>query len=153
METTDYLDQKHLDYRVLTHKPTYTAQRLAAEEHVPGMNVVKPVVIIADGQYYLCALPACCRVDLDKLYQYLDAKNIRLATEEEMVEIFTDCEVGAEPPIGDMFGLPTLMDQSLVGDQYIIFQAGTHEKAVQLKMTDFQATCHPRVLDYSYHLH
>ena len=153
MQTTDYLDQKHLVYRVLKHKPTYTAQRLAAEEHIPGMNVVKPVLIKADGQYYLCALPACCRVDLDKLYQYLGVKKIRLATEEEMMEVFPDCEIGAEPPIGEMFGMPTLMDQSLVSDAYIVFQAGSHETAVQLRTDDFQEIFQPRVLDYSYHLH
>ena len=82
----------------------YTAQDLAAKEHIPGQHVIKPVVVKADGRFLMCALPAPYRVDLGELRQQLGAEDISLADEDALKEIFNDCELGAEPPIGKMYG-------------------------------------------------
>ncbi len=153
MPLKEYLNQEKIDYQIWSHRPTFTAQQMAAEEHVPGMNVAKPVVIRADGQYYMCVLPACCRIDLEALRKQLGTGEVHLASEEEMARLFPDCELGAEPPFGNMFGLATLMDESLVSDPYIVCQSGKHDQAVRVSMKDYQQLVNPRVLSFCYHLH
>ncbi|MFW6437662.1 MAG: aminoacyl-tRNA deacylase, partial [Armatimonadota bacterium] len=75
---------------------------------------------------------------------------IVLADETEMARTFDDCPIGAEPPIGLMYGLLTFMDKSLESDEYIVFQAGTHEDAVKMSMADYKRLTQPRVLDFAY---
>jgi len=152
MNVIEYLDSKGIHYEMSQHRPTFTAQQMAAEEHVPGMNVAKPVAVQADGKFYLCVLPACCKIDMDTLKKDLGAKKARLADEEEMSRIFGDCALGAEPPFGDLYGLETVMDSTLESDAYILFQAGTHELAVRMDMNDYKKLAKPRVLRFSYHM-
>ena len=73
MQITEYLDQQNVHYQLCSHRPTFTSQHMAAEEHVPGMDVAKPVLVQADGEYLMCVLPACCKVDLHKLREQLGA--------------------------------------------------------------------------------
>lgn len=151
MKVIEFLDNSSAKYEVTQHRPTFTAQQMAAEEHVPGMAVAKPVVIQADGEYYMCVLPASCKIDLDKLKKLLKAKKLALATEDQMAKLFTDCELGAEPPFGHLYGLRTIMDETLQADKYIVFQAGTHDKAVKMAMADYVKLAQPKVLSFSYH--
>lgn len=153
MEVTEYLKQNNVKYQLRSHRPAYTAQRMAAEEHVPGMNVAKPVIVQADGKYYMCVLPACCKVDLEALRNRLGAGEVQLASEREMVKLFPDCELGAEPPLGNLFEMVTLMDENLLPDDYIIFQSGQHDQSVKIAMDDYKKLAQPRILNFSYHLH
>ena len=153
MDITKYLDQKRVHYRVSVHRPTFSSQQLAAEEHVSGGCVAKPVIVQADGRYYMCVLPACCKVDLEMLRSQLGAGDIELAREKDFERLFPQCELGAEPPFGNVFGMATLMDQSLHRDQFLIFQAGRHDQAVKIRRTDYETLVHPRILAFSYHLH
>ena len=138
MNLQSYLDEMGVRYNLSYHPAAYTAQDLAAAEHVPGRAVVKPVVIEADGKPMMCALPAPYKVDIDELKAQLDAKDVHLAPEERFAELFPDCQLGAEPPIGRMFGMPTLIDESLLQDDRVMFQAGTHDAAVTMTMADFR---------------
>jgi Ala-tRNA(Pro) deacylase len=153
MQITDYLEEKRVNYQICAHRPAFTSQQMAAEEHVPGMNVAKPVIVQADGKYYMCVLPACCKVDLDTLRRQLGAGEVELASEKEMAQLFPDCELGAEPPFGNMYGISTIMDKTLSRDEYLLFQAGKHDQAVRISLNDYETLVHPRVLDFSYHLH
>ena len=152
MKVVELLDSKGIRYEMSHHRPTFTAQQMAAEEHVPGMNVAKPVVVKADETYYLCVLPACCKIDMDALKNELGVKHIQLADEEEMARLFGDCALGAEPPFGDLYGLQTLVDESLENDPFIIFQAGTHELAIKMDLKDYKKVANPHVFKYSYHM-
>ncbi len=153
MRITEYLDQKKVNYQISSHRPSFTSQKLAAEEHVSGQYIAKPVIVQADGKFYMCVLPACSKVDLDALRSQLGAGEVELADEEEMAQLFPDCELGAEPPVGSMFGLATLLDKSLLQDDFIVFQAGKHDQAVKLNLRDYEELVHPRILSFSYHLH
>ncbi|MBN1764346.1 MAG: YbaK/EbsC family protein [Sedimentisphaerales bacterium] len=153
MHITEYLKQHDVNYEVHSHRPTFSSQQLAAEEHVSGMIVAKPVIVRADGQYYMCVLPACYKVDLEMLRSLLGADEIQLAEEHEMEKLFPECEVGAEPPFGNMFGLTTIMDESLKTDLFIVCQSGKHDQAIQININDYQELVHPRVLSFSFHLH
>lgn len=152
MNVTEYLDSKNVHYEISQHRPTFTAQQMAAEEHVPGMNVAKPVLVNADDTFYLCVLPACCKIDMDMLKKGIGVGKIRLADEAEMARMFGDCALGAEPPFGDLFGLETVMDSKLQDDSYIIFQAGTHELAVRMDLSDYKNLANPRIFSFSYHM-
>ena len=151
MKVIEFLDSKGVHYELSQHRPTFTAQQMAAEEHVPGMAVAKPVVVCADKCFYLCVLPACCKIDFDALKQALNARQAVLADEDQMAEIFADCTLGAEPPFGHLYGLDTLMDATLEQDTFIVFQAGTHELAIRMDMDDYKKLAQPRVMNFSYH--
>jgi Ala-tRNA(Pro) deacylase len=152
MKLLDFLDTVSANYELTRHRPTFTAQQMASEEHVPGMNVAKPVVITADGEHYMCVLPACCKIDFETLKRQIGAFEIGLSQEPELSTLFEDCSLGAEPPFGRLYGMLTLMDSSLEADEYIVFQAGTHEDCVRMKMSDFKRLVEPRVLDFAYHM-
>jgi Ala-tRNA(Pro) deacylase len=152
MRVIEFLDKSGVDYEVATHQPAFTAQRMAAAEHEPGKYVAKPVIVRADGKYVMCVLSACYKIDLRALKKQLKAKKVELAEEEDMGKLFSDCELGAEPPFGNLYDLPTIMDKALEADDHITFQAGTHEKAVRMSMNDYRRLVKPKVLEFSYHV-
>ena len=150
MKLMDFLDKVSADYEVTEHMPTFTSQELAAEEHIPGIMVAKPVIVRADEEYYMCVLPACYKIDFDTLKRQVGATELELADENEMAKLFDDCSLGAEPPFGILYGLLTFMDSSLEDDEYIVFQGGTHEKAVKMEMQEYIKLAKPRVLSFCY---
>jgi len=150
MKVVEFLETNSAKYEVTRHQPTYSAQQMAAAEHVSGREVAKPVLIKADDKYYMCVLPACCKVDMDALKENLGVDQVALAGEDEMSKLFADCELGAEPPFGNLYGLETLMDESLQADEHIVFQAGTHEQAIRMATLDYKELVNPRILSFSY---
>ena len=97
--------------------------------------------------------PACCKVDLEMLRCQLGAGELHLASEKEMAQLFPECQLGAEPPFENIFGMATIMDKNLAPDRYIVFQAGKHDQAIRLNMQDYNKLVLPRTLEFSYHLH
>jgi Ala-tRNA(Pro) deacylase len=152
MQVLEYLKKAGIKYETREHKPTFSAQQMAAVEHEPGRFVVKPVVVKVDGKYVMCVLAACYKVDLGTLKKQLGAKSVELAEEEEVGRLFGDCEIGAEPPFGNLYDIPTIMDKALEGDDHIMFQAGSHDKAILMKMDEYRKLVKPKVLEFSYPL-
>jgi Ala-tRNA(Pro) deacylase len=152
MEVIKFLKKSKVKYKVSKHKAAFTAQEMAAEVHEPGQYVAKPVVVKADGEYVMCVLPACYNIDLKALKSQLKVKTVKLAKEKEIGKLFGDCELGAEPPFGNLYDLPTIMDKSLEGDDHIMFQGGTHEKAVRMSMDDYRKLVEPEVLEFGRHV-
>jgi len=152
MGLMEFLDKSAVRYEITEHKPAFTAQNMAAVEHEPGRYVAKPVIVKADGKYVMCVLSACYKIDLAALKSQLGVKSVALADENDIARIFTDCEVGAEPPFGNLYDLPTIIDKALEKDEHIMFQAGTHEKAIRMSMDDYRKLAAPRVLEFSYHV-
>jgi len=151
MGVIEYLDEMGVKYEVKQHSPSFTAQEMAAQEHEAGKFVAKPVLIKADEKYYMCVLPAPYKIDMDVLKDQLGAKQLSLAQEEDMAKVFADCDLGAEPPFGNLYDLPTIMDKRLEADEHILFQSGTHEKAVRMSMGDYKKLVKPKILAFSYH--
>ena len=152
MRVTEFLDSSAVHYEVSEHPPAFTAQQMAAAEHERGQYVAKPVIVKADGKNIMCVLSACYKIDLGALKSQLGAKSVDLAEEKEIGKIFDDCELGAEPPFGNLYDLPTIMDKVLETDDHITFQAGTHEKAIRISMDDYKKLVEPKVLEFSYHV-
>jgi Ala-tRNA(Pro) deacylase len=148
----DYLKKNGVAYEIREHPPAYTAQELAAEEHVSGNMFAKAVVVRTDKGGALCALPASCKLDMKKVKKVLKTRKVRLADEAEMAKLFPDAEVGAEPPFGNLYDMPTVVDERLAQDEEIVFQAGTHRHAVKMKYADYASLVKPTVADVAVHL-
>lgn len=152
MGVVEFLDKSKVKYEVSKHQPAFTAQQMAAEEHEPGKYVAKPVIVKADDKYVMCVLSACYKIDLSALKKQLGAKKVKLVEEKDIGKIFPDCELGAEPPFGNLYDMPTIMDKALEEDDHIMFQAGSHEKAIRMSMADYRKLVEPKVLQFSYHM-
>ena len=151
MGVIEFLEKAGVKYEVKEHKPTFSAQSMAAAEHEPGRFVAKPVIVKADGKYVMCVLSANLKIDLKALKEQMSAKSVELADEDQMGKLFGDCELGAEPPFGNLYDMPTIMDKALEKDDHILFQGGTHEKAISISMADYRKLASPKVLEFSYH--
>jgi Ala-tRNA(Pro) deacylase len=149
MAVLEYLEQEKTQFRVTQHEPVYTAKQLACVEKVRPEQVAKTVVVEADGEFYLCVLPADRRIDFRALRKYLGAKNAGLASEAEMVGLFGDSEIGAEPPFGVPYNLPVLMEESLSIDQQIVFLAGAHTKSIWMEMDEYLRLVKPQIMRFA----
>ena len=152
MDIEKFLKEAGAAYEKHKHATAYTAQELAAEEHVSGHAVAKSVLVVADKRSVLCVLPASRKIDLRKLAKALRAKKCRLADEAELAKVFPDVEVGAEPPFGKPYGLETVVDELLAGCEAITFNAGSHREAIRMSYADYARLAEPNVLDVSVRL-
>ena len=152
MNVQSYLDALGINYRLCHHPIAYTAQDLAAAEHVPGQKVIKPVIVRADGQLVMCALPASYKIDLDELRRQLQADEVGIVEEEKLNELFPDCELGAEPPIGKLYNMQTLMDESVMTDDQVMFQASNHGDALVMTLADYRRAAMPEVAHFGRHI-
>lgn len=144
-----YLRARQVPFQVQHHPVAYTAQQVAASEHIPGRMVAKVVMVVADGRLVLLTLPAPARVDLARVAAMLGAREVRLAHEEEFAAAFPDCEVGAMPPFGNLYDLPVYADPSLAENQTIVFAAGTHTDTMSMAYSDFTRLVQPVVAPFA----
>jgi Ala-tRNA(Pro) deacylase len=151
-ELRDYLDGHNINYQVVTHPQAYTAQEVAAVQHIPGKQVAKVVMVKTDkGTPVMLVLPASHQVDFDRLRQVL-GENAELEQEQEFRTLFPGCEVGAEPPFGNLFDLDTLVDAALAADEEIVFNAGSHWQTVRMRYEDFVRLVRPHIATFAQHL-
>jgi Ala-tRNA(Pro) deacylase len=146
-----YLNNFHVPYCVQYHAPAYTAQDVAATEHLPGALMAKVVMVVADGALTMLVLPASRRVDEERTAEALGANHVRLATEDEFTSKFLDCATGAMPPFGNLYGVPIYADSVLAENQTITFQAGSHTRTISLKYSDYERLASPTVVDLAMH--
>jgi Ala-tRNA(Pro) deacylase len=139
-----FLDENKVQYTLMSHSPAYTAQAAAATLHVPGKELAKTVVLRAGEETVLAVLPASFHVDLKALSGVV-GKTLRLATEQEFGDLFPDCELGAMPPLGNLYNLRVFVDESLAADEEIVFNAGTHRDAIRMRYADFARLARPTV--------
>jgi Ala-tRNA(Pro) deacylase len=145
----NFLDEEKVHYAHETHRIAYTAQEVAAEEHVPGKMVAKTVVVKVDDGFALAVMPATARANLARLRSALGAREVRLATELEFTGLFPDCEVGAMPPFGNLYGVPVFVDAALTQDKEIIFNAGTHQDTIRMRYADFERLALPKIFAFA----
>jgi Ala-tRNA(Pro) deacylase len=148
----DYLEKNQVSFEVGYHQRVYTAQEIAAAEHVRGKELAKVVMVKADGKMVMLVLPASFRVDMEKLKGILKSKKVEKAKEEEFQDLFADCEVGAMPPFGNLYDLDVWVDQVLTEDKEIVFNAGSHVETLKIKYSDYARLVNPKVGQFSLHL-
>ena len=143
------LESNGVTYEPLHHPPAFTAQEVAAAEHVPGREHAKVTVVRAGDRLFFAVLPASRKVDFRKLAALVPEKDARLSSEEEFRDLCAGCEPGAMPPFGNLFGMETVVDRSLEKDERIVFQAGTHDESVRMRYDDFKRVARPRIGDFA----
>ena len=148
MKIQDYLSEQGVDFTVKHHEKRYTALEEAEAQHVSGEAFAKTVVVKVSDQYTMLVLSASCRVILSRLEELLGGE-ATLATEQEMAELFPDCEVGAEPPFGSRYGMRTLVDERLAKQERIAIRACSHEDVVDLSYADFARLENPQVAAFA----
>lgn len=145
----DFLDREGVKYVSHRHSPAYTAQEIAASAHIPGRELAKTVMIKVDGKMAMAVLPASHRVDFTRLRQAIGAQDLELAKEEEFKDLFPDCEVGAMPPFGNIYGMEVYAADSLGGEKEIAFNACSHHEVVRLAYEEFIRLVKPKILNFS----
>ena len=144
-----FLKENHILYETVIHPEAYTAQETAASMHVSGNELAKTVMVKAGGGFVMAVLPASRRLDIERLKEALAEKNVRIAEEAEFKGLFPDCEPGAEPPFGNLYGMRTLVDRALAEGERFFFNAGNHHEAAGVDYKDYEAAVKPRVADFS----
>ena len=138
-----YLRQNGVMFSEQEHRRAYTAQQVAAVEHVPGRQVAKVVVVLADRKPVMMVIPAAKWLRLEKAAAALHTPDVRLANEGELGPLFPDCELGAMPPFGNLYDMPVYVDEGFAQEEEIVIQAGTHEDTMRVRYADFERLAHP----------
>lgn len=145
------LDESGVEYEIIHHRDDFRAQTTAADTHTPPGEFAKTVFVWIDGQYALAVLPATHFVAESRLARSLGAEKVRLATEFEMQDLCRDCEVGAAPPFGNLYGLPVYVSPALARDERITFNAGSHTDAIRMRYEDWERLAKPQQVALSRH--
>jgi Ala-tRNA(Pro) deacylase len=148
----DFLHDQNVSFETLSHGATYSAQTLAQAVHVHGDEVAKTVLLRVDDGFVLAVLPATRSLNMHDVRTVLGAEHVKLATEEECGAEFTDCELGAIPPFGSQYGIRTLMDESLLEDEDIVFESNTHDEAIRMSTKIYVDLEQPMVGKFSHHV-
>ena len=143
----ELLDQRNISYEVHEHPRAVDANRLAQSEDVTGWDVAKPVLLAIGDELAMAVVPAPVHIDLDKASNVLGHSEVRLATEDEFVSRFPDCEPGAEPPFGNLYGVPVFLDESLRTRRRIVCRDGSHTASITLAMNDYVDVVAPEIVD------
>jgi Ala-tRNA(Pro) deacylase len=146
-----FLDEHKVNYHVLKHDHCYTSQEIAAALHVSGKHMAKVVMVKANNEIKMMVLPSASQVDLEALADTFGVNEVELAQEEEFQALFPDCEVGAMPPFGNLYGIEVFVDKALTHKADIFFEAGNHDEAIKLGFNDFKLLVKPKVADFTIH--
>jgi len=144
-----FLDENKIKYVSIQHSSAYTAQEIAAIAHIPGKDLAKTVIIKIDGKMAMAVLPASYKVSFDNLKNFVGAKEVRLAYEQEFMDKFPDCEVGAMPPFGNIYGMEVFVAESLAEDEEIAFNACNHTELIKMSFSDFEKLVKPKRIKFS----
>ena len=145
----EFLDAHRVEYVVISHSIAFTAQGIAALAHIPGKDLAKTVIVSLDGELAMAVVPASFLVDLPSLRNASGAAIVEIASELQFKGRFPDCETGAMPPFGNLFGMRVFVDETLARDKEIAFNAGSHRELVRMKYADFEELVQPRVARFT----
>lgn len=139
-----FLENNNIQYDTLTHSQVFTAQETAASAHISGKELAKTIMIKINGTMAMAVLPASSTIDFVRLKEAAGGRTVELAREEEFENLFPECETGAMPPFGNLYGMEVFVDERLSEDEEIVFNAGSHTELIKLSYRDFERTVHPR---------
>jgi Ala-tRNA(Pro) deacylase len=149
MRVPDFLTDHHVAFETLVHPPAFTAQRRARLLHVSGAQVAKSVLLVGSQGHVLVVLPATHHVDLEAAAKVLGGP-LRLATEDEIAELFRDCEWGTLAPFGTLYGISTtILDEALQPDMTMLFESQSHALSIRLRCCDYEALEKPRRFSFA----
>lgn len=150
---SEYLDTQQVWYQHFTHTLAYTAQGIAHAQHTSGKHLAKVVMVMAENKLIMTVVPGNHRVDLARLGELLKVSSVRLADEHEFRDYFPDCDLGAMPPLGNLYRLDVWVDSELKTQPHILFNAGNHSETILMSYADFERLVQPRVGTFSAVMH
>ena len=142
----NFLDERHASYQTVTHDRTVTAQQTASAAHIGQRHFAKTVMLLVEGELAMLVMPSPFRVDLSRLSRALGGREVELAHEIDFKMAFPDCELGAMPPFGNLYGMPVYVDARLAGQDDIAFNAGSHTDALRMSYAEFERLAEPELL-------
>lgn len=132
----DCLRRTGCRYELLQHPHSRYSVETARAARIPGDRLAKTVILRDDQGYAAAVLPSTYHLQLYKLWEET-GRTLVLAEESEVRTLFQDCEAGAVPPIAMAYGMPTYVDQSLMRQPDVYFEAGDHVALVHMPMEEF----------------
>jgi Ala-tRNA(Pro) deacylase len=146
------LETGHAVYEILPHREAFTAQGVASVAHVSGWRLAKVLVVRAPGEEpVMVVLPASCRLDLGAVARVLGKPSVTLVPETEIARMFPDCETGAMPPFGTLYGMSVYVDAGFPRGGEFVFQAGNHHEVVRMSYSEFERLARPVAADFCRH--
>src|ERR1022692_3575958 len=145
----EFLDKEKIKYVSITHSTAYTAQEVAASAHITGRELAKTVIVQLDGEMAMAVLPANRKIVLQDLREVTGADQVKFVPEDEFKKQFPDCETGAMPPFGNLYGMEVYAAASLAENEQIAFNAGSHTEVIQLAYEDFERLVKPKVVSFT----
>jgi len=145
----DYLDSHGVKYYLISHSMAFTAQEIAASVHISGHELAKTVIIRLNGKLTMAVLPASFKVSFRSLAQIVGTEDIALAHEQEFQFRFPECEVGAMPPLGNLWNMDVFVAEKLASNTDIVFNAGSHTELIRMAYKDYEHLVKPKVLSYA----
>jgi len=145
----EFLDREKIKYVSIVHSTAYTAQEVAASTHITGKELAKTIIVKLDGQMAMAVLPANRKIVLQDLREVTGSDQVKFASEEEFKAQFPECETGAMPPFGNLYGMEVYAAASLADNDEIAFNAGSHTEVIKLAYSDFERLVRPKVLSFT----
>jgi len=145
----EFLDSHNIKYVTISHSRAFTAQETATSAHIPGKELAKTVMVKMNGTMAMAVLPASYKIDFDLLKKVAGVGMVVLASEREFKDMFPECEVGAMPPFGNLYGMDVFVEKSLTEDKEIAFNAGSHRELVKMLYKDFEKLVRPKIAKFS----
>lgn len=133
----NYLEKNQLDYDLVAHRHTTSSLETAATSHIAADSIAKGVILKDANGFVLAVLPAANHLDL-KLIEDRLLRRLELATENEFRGMFPDCQLGAIPALGSAYNIDTIVDDELLTQSEIFFEAGNHEQLVHISEPQFE---------------
>jgi Ala-tRNA(Pro) deacylase len=148
MGVAEFLTDHQVPFETIYHAPAYSAQKRAKVLHTPGKQVAKCVLLVGASGYLLAVLPATRQIDLKRLGEQLE-EDVRIAEDREVAWVFRDCEWGVASPFGTLYGLSTVLEESVERDAVLIFEGRLHAESVRLLCRDYETLERPRRLRFA----
>ena len=145
----EFLDREKVKYVSIVHSTAYTAQEVAASAHITGKELAKTIIVELDGKMAMAVLPANRKIVLQDLREVTGSDEVNFASEEEFKKQFPDCETGAMPPFGNLYGMDVYVAESLTRNEEIAFNAGSHTEVIKMRYEDFERLVRPRVVSFT----
>jgi Ala-tRNA(Pro) deacylase len=140
-----FLKEAKVKYTAMKHAVVYTAQEIAAAQHVPGKQLAKCVLVKTERGPVLAVLSASALIHLKKLKALVRAKSLSIGKEADIKAAFPDVEVGAMAPFGNLYGVPVAADRTLGEAGEIVFNAGSHTDTIKMRYQDFVRLVKPKL--------
>jgi len=144
----EFLNDNQVKFVTIRHSRAYTANEIAHSVHIHGQELAKTVMVRIDGKMAMAVLPASGRVNVKLLEEAIGAKNVVIASEQEFINLFPECEVGAMPPFGNLFGFEVYVSTTLAENKEIAFNAGSLTELIRLSYKDFERLVNPRIVRF-----